>query len=276
MNSSPRGTPASDGQPAADHELRCLDRAKLRRILQAALIHDLKAPLNTATLVLDLLGRSLAHEEAPDPGDRRRLLENVEEIRRELRRLSEGLPGLLSLSDPGEEPPRTFDLAASLRCGLDLLRQQVLLRGIRLHRHFPEGPVNVTGRPADVRQAVLNVVLNALEATPRGGEIHVTVVATPGSPVRILVEDTGAGIPDADRERVFEARFSRRDGQRGLGLPVARGILREHGGSIGLNPRPGGGTVAVIELPEAPAAGQLPDAQKGADPAGVRSPEVGA
>lgn len=275
MNPSPDGSPSADGGPSVDHELRCLDRAKLRRILQAALIHDLKAPLNTATLVLDLLGRSLAQNDFPESADRSRLLDNVEEVRRELRRLSEGLPGLLALTDPGEEPRQVFDLAASLRGGLDLLRQQVLLRGVRLHRHFPQEPVLVEGRPSDLRQAVLNVVLNALEATPRGGEIHVAVESGPHGPVRVRVEDCGEGIAEADAARVFEPRFSRRPGQRGLGLPVARGILREHGGNIGLNPRTGGGTVADIELPRAPA-GTRSDSAKGADPAGIRSPEVGA
>ncbi len=276
MNPSHDGSPSAEGEPFADHELRCLDRSKLHRILQAALIHDLKAPLNTATLVLDLLGRSLAQDDFPDVRDRSRLLDNVEEVRRELRRLSEGLPGLLALSDPGQEPARVFDLAASLRCGLDLLRQQVLLRGVRLHRHFPEEPVLVQGRASDLRQAVLNVVLNALEASPRGGEIHVSLdLPESGGPVRIRVEDAGEGIAEADAARVFEPRFSRRPGQRGLGLPVARSILREHGGNIGLNRRTGGGTVALLELPRAPAETRSELAQ-GAGPAGARSPEVGA
>lgn len=269
-------TSSPEERPTPAHELRCLDRGKLRRILQTALIHDLKAPLNTATLVLDLLGRSLAHDEPIDADGRARLLENVEEVRRELRRLSEGLPGLLSLADPGAEEPRPFDLAGSLGCGLDLLRQQVLLRGIRLHRRMPSGPVVVTGRASDLRHALLNVVLNALEATPRGQEVHVTVEAPDGAAVRVRVEDSGEGIAEDALESVFAPRMTTRPGHPGLGLTVARDILREHGGTIRLNRRPGGGTVATIELPAVTPDAVRGDAAQGASPAGTPLPEVGA
>jgi signal transduction histidine kinase len=229
----------------------------VRRILQSALLHELKAPLNTATLILDLLGRSVADADLSDPAVRQQVRESVEALRREIRRLSEGMPGLLSLPEPGEEAPRPFDLGAVLEEALHLLRQQVLLRGAKLRRHLPDERVVVVGRPSELQHALLNVVLNAIECAPRGVQIDVRMSRANGT-VLLRVEDDGPGIPGGWDARVFDARVTTKEGHDGLGLAVARSILHEHGGSLRLRPREGGGTVAEIELatsmrPAAPA-----------------------
>jgi len=266
--------PSPGTVPSTDRELRAANRARVRRILQAALIHDLKAPLNTATLLVDLLGRSLTKEDAVDPAARARLAENVDEIRRELRRISEALPGLSSLPEPGEEPSGVFDLVPRLGEALDLMRQQILLRGARLHRHLPEDDVVlVRGRPSDLQHAVLNLVLNALEAMPRGGELTVRLERDPGGSVTIRIEDSGPGIRDADVPRLFQPRACRRDGHDGLGLAVARGILEEHGGTLRVASRQGGGTVATLVLPAVESAPVEPVATA-AQPAARRPPET--
>jgi signal transduction histidine kinase len=245
MADSTPPSPASDAR-----EARLANRARLRRILQRALIHDLKAPLNTAMLLMDLLGRSLEKGDAGDQIEKN--LETVEEVRRELRRMSDALPRLLSLPDPGDEAPQPFDLGPQLRESLDLLRQQVLLRGARLVRRFPAEPVVVVARLSDVLHAVLNVVLNAIEASPRGSQIEVVLERLAGN-VRISVLDRGPGLPPGLGQTVLEPRVTTLDGHDGLGLPVAKTILEEHGGSLRLLPREGGGTVAVLDLPMAAA-----------------------
>jgi signal transduction histidine kinase len=240
--------PSTPALTSEEHEHRLLSRARVRRILQATLIHDLKAPLNTAILILDLLGRSIAQDDLSSHDVRKRLRENVDEVRREIRRLSEALPGLPSLPDPGEEVPLSFDLLAALGEALHLLRQQIFLRSARVRRHFPQERIFVLGRPADLQHALVNLVLNALEAKLKGAQVDVRVERA-GDLIRIRVEDDGPGIPAELGERVFEPRVTTRDGQDGLGLTVARSILREHGGTLQLLPRDGGGTVAAMELP---------------------------
>ncbi len=238
-----------------DQEARLANRARLRRILQRALIHDLKAPLNTATLLVDLLGRSIEKGGDEEEGKN---LETVEEVRRELRRISDALPHLLSLPDPADEAAQPFDLVARLTESLDLLRQQVLLRGARLHRLFPSDPVIVMAKPSDILHAVLNVVLNAIEASPRGAAIEVTLERE-GASARLSVLDRGPGLPPDLGDRVLEPRVTTRDGHEGLGLPVARSLLKEHGGTLRLLSRDGGGTVVVLDLPVAAAsAGATP------------------
>lgn len=242
--------PSTYSPTSEEREHRSLSRARVRRILQATLIHDLKAPLNTATLILDLLGRSIAQDDLSSPEVRKRLRENVDEVRREIRRLSEALPGLPSLPDPGEEVPSSFDLLPALGEALHLLRQQIFLRTARVRRHFPQERIFVRGRPADLQHALVNLVLNALEAAPKGAQVDVRVERS-GATIRIRVEDDGPGIPAELGERVLEPHVTTRDGQDGLGLSVARSILREHGGTLRLVPRDGGGTVAALELPAA-------------------------
>jgi signal transduction histidine kinase len=241
MAETPRHSPTP-----GDPEARIANRARLRRILQRALIHDLKAPLNTATLLIDLLGRSLetkgAHEEAEHN------LATVEEVRRELRRLTDALPFLLSLPDPGDEAPLVFDWVPKLNESLDLLRQQVLLRGARLVRRFPPQPVFLMARPSDHLHAALNLVLNAIEAAPRGSQVEISMELA-DSAARFSVLDRGPGLPPELGLRVLEPRVTTRDGRDGLGLSVAQAILAEYGGTLRLLPRDGGGTVASLEFP---------------------------
>lgn len=243
----------------------------MRRILQSALLHELKAPLNTATLILDLLGRSVAHDDLSDPAVRQQIRESVDAVRREVRRLSEGLPGVLSLPEPGEEAPQPFDLVALLEDALHLLRQQVLLRGVKLRRHLPDERVVVVGRPAEVQHALLNVILNAVEAGPRGTLVDIRLACVDGKAL-VRVEDDGQGIPAQVAPRVFEPRVTSKDGHDGLGLPVAKSILDEHGGSLRVGPREGRGTVVEIEL--AIAAGSDADSKRVARDSAGRQPQA--
>ena len=111
----------------------------------------------------------------------------------------------------------------------------------------------LTGTPANVdadglRRVLINLLDNALEATDDGGSVLVRTAAEDGL-LRIVVEDTGRGIPVADRERIFQPYFSTKGRGTGLGLALSRRIVTDHGGSIRAEERSGGGTRFVVELP---------------------------
>ena len=127
MSSAP--TPA---EPVATHLcLRAADRSRVRRALQRSLIHELRSPLNAATLYLDLIGRFLGQEEVSRE-ERWSQLEHVELLRKEMRRVTEMLPGLIPLPDPGEGRRETIDLAEELPRLLRLIQQlRKKLPGIR-------------------------------------------------------------------------------------------------------------------------------------------------
>jgi two-component system cell cycle sensor histidine kinase/response regulator CckA len=113
-----------------------------------------------------------------------------------------------------------------------------------------------------VEQAVVNLVVNASDAMPQGGELTLRTGQEDAGRVWVSVSDTGPGIPEEIRERVFEPFFTTReaDGGSGLGLAVVHGIVTQHGGSIELETRSGAGTTFRVLFPQAEAA-QAPPAQ---------------
>ena len=104
-----------------------------------------------------------------------------------------------------------------------------------------------------VRQAVINVALNAIQAMPRGGRLRVRTSAADGL-ATVEVTDTGPGIPDALRERVFEPFFTTKTSGTGLGLAIVKHVVEVHGGGVDVGPAPGGGTRFVLRFPLAPPA----------------------
>jgi signal transduction histidine kinase len=102
-----------------------------------------------------------------------------------------------------------------------------------------------------VRQAVINVALNAAQAMPRGGKLQIRTSAADGH-ATVEVTDTGPGIPDALRERVFEPFFTTRTRGTGLGLAIVKHVVEVHGGGVDVSPAPGGGTRLSLRFPLAP------------------------
>jgi signal transduction histidine kinase len=103
-----------------------------------------------------------------------------------------------------------------------------------------------------VRQAVINVALNALQAMPRGGRLRIRTTAADGF-AAVEVADTGPGIPDALREKVFEPFFTTKTSGTGLGLSIVRHVVEVHGGGVDVAPAAGGGTRLTLRFPIAAA-----------------------
>ena len=99
-----------------------------------------------------------------------------------------------------------------------------------------------------LKQAFMNVVLNAMEAMPQGGVLRVSTF-TENDSVCIKIQDTGVGIPAADLEHLFEPFFTRKARGTGLGLANVKRILEEHGGSVEINSKPDEGTEVLLRLP---------------------------
>lgn len=123
-----------------------------------------------------------------------------------------------------------------------------------------EGAAQIAFDRRLVQRAVRNLLENALGASEGGGEVRVTVapVGDDGA-LAVTVDDRGPGVPDPDLERIFEPYFSTSSGGTGLGLPIARRIVEEHGGTITASRRPGGGLSVRIVLPAGQASGGSPD-----------------
>jgi signal transduction histidine kinase len=235
-------------------ELQRLDGYK--NDLIATVSHELKNPLSVIIGNAELIADNVHRRSAPQ----RR---NVHAIQRAAQRMSRVVDDLLLLSrvadpdhsgdllrvDLGEIAARVIALVEPIAAGR---RQTMTLRATP--------PVDVLGEPPELERVVQALLTNAVKYTPEGGEIVVTVRGTPVG-VELAVADTGIGIVEGDRERIFE-EFYRAPapavlGQAGtgLGLAIVDRIVRRHGGTVGVESEPGAGSTFRVTLPAAPPAG---------------------
>jgi signal transduction histidine kinase len=103
---------------------------------------------------------------------------------------------------------------------------------------------------SSIRGALMNLILNAIEATPEGGVVSISTARTAES-LRLEIADTGPGIDEEKAKKIFEPFYTTKAGGLGLGMPYAKKIIDQHGGTIVLNSRPGEGTTITVMLPAA-------------------------
>ncbi|HEX9731747.1 MAG TPA: HAMP domain-containing sensor histidine kinase [Thermoanaerobaculia bacterium] len=208
--------------------------------LAAGLAHEVRNPLNAIAMAAQRLERREVGDAHPTglPG----------RIRAEVARLEETLQGFLDLARPAAGPRERFDLAELARDVGALAELEANERGVRLR--FDTRPSAVVADRAAVRRALLNLLRNALQASPRDGDVEVAV-GSDGTRARFAVRDRGPGVEAGREERLFDAFVTTRADGAGLGLALVRRVAAEHGGDATLANRPDGGVEAVFELPRA-------------------------
>ena len=158
---------------------------------------------------------------------------------------------MLSHARPGaavRESDHTL-LAGACESVLQLVSHRAADLGVGIELAAPGPPLRVALSDDSLRQVVLNLVLNALDVTPRGGRVRLLLGAADGL-AELRVEDDGPGVPEALRERVFEAFFSSRtEAPGGLGLAITRRIVEEAGGSVAALAHGSGGSCFRVRLP---------------------------
>lgn len=238
----------SDVNPPVDAE-RARLQAQYAEIatLAGGLAHEIRNPLSTIRMNLDLLAEEV--EETDDPRVRR-MSTKLERIRRECLHLEEILTAFLQFARAGELRLEEADLGQLVREFIDVYRPQAEGRRIVLSPHLASNLPTVRVDPRLMRQVLLNLVLNAQQALPKGGQIELQTYAA-GDQVCLAIIDNGCGIPEAARPHLFEVFFSTKPAGSGLGLPTARKIVEAHGGTIRCDSEVGKGTRFTISLPGA-------------------------
>jgi signal transduction histidine kinase len=226
--------------------------------MTAGLSHEIRNPLNAAALQLSVLERRLQRLPPETHGP---LLEPLTLVKDEIRRLDHILEDFLQFARPREFVPRAVELGPVVARVLDLLEGEAERRGVAVVRDLDPGPLPpVAGDEERLRQVLVNLALNALEATPERGTIRVTCFGEPPDPERegdrgrvgVAIEDSGAGVPSAVRDRIFEPFFTTKARGSGLGLSIVHAIVAQHGGSIAIEDGEVGGARFVLSLPRAP------------------------
>jgi signal transduction histidine kinase len=200
--------------------------------------HELKNPLSAVKGLVQLLARSAADE---------RTRERLRVIDGEVSRMEAILRDYLSFSRPLDDlRPEPVEVGAIADDVLAVLEARAESAGVTLIRSG--GPAEATCDPRRLKEALLNLIANALEATPRRGSVEVAVSGGDEGAV-IVVRDTGRGIKPEDLARVGTPFFTTREGGTGLGVVLARAVIRQHGGELRFDSEVGRGTTATVRLP---------------------------
>jgi signal transduction histidine kinase len=224
--------------------------------LAAGMAHELRNPL----MAMKVLIQAAADR---DGGLAGRDLAVLEE---EITRLEHLIRTFLDFARPPRLEKRTFEVQGVLDQTVKLVSGRAARQGVGIELQGPGEPVRAEADMGQVRQVVLNLLMNALDALPAGGTVWVRT-ATEGDPagrrwLTIRVADNGAGLPAELGQQIFEPFVSTKDTGVGLGLSVCRRIVEAHGGTITAADRPGGGAIFVVRLP-------LPAAPEPCLPAGA-------
>jgi two-component system, NtrC family, sensor histidine kinase HydH len=247
---APRAPEPATPAPAADgaerEDTRRL-RAQYAEISQLAggLAHEIRNPLSTVRLNLDLLAEDFQDGETPRD---RRVRQRVERLQHEVLRLQGILENFLRFARIQDLKLEAVDLNAIVEEIRDFYEPTAATKSVVIRAQLAADLPSIRLDADLFKQALLNLVLNAEHAMPTGGELILTT-RREGRWVVLDVTDTGAGMTEAVRARIFEAFFSTRSGGSGLGLPTTRKIVEAHGGTIHVQSEPGKGSQFTIRLP---------------------------
>jgi signal transduction histidine kinase len=230
-----------------ERRARMNERLAAAGALAAGLAHEIRNPLNGASLHLSVLDRALAR--SPEVPEAARDASAV--LRAEIRRLGALVTDFLDVARPkplARAPVDVNDVARSVQA---LLAPEAEARRVTLELEAFPFPATAQVDSERTKQVLVNLVRNALEAVKEGGHVAVRVRRLPHE-VEVDVHDDGPGIPDPTAP-IFDAFFTTKDRGTGLGLSIVQRIVTDHGGEVSFASRPGA-TTFTVRLPIAPQA----------------------
>jgi signal transduction histidine kinase len=228
-------------------ERRARDAERLAELgtLTGGLAHEIKNPLSTVQLNLQLLAEDLT----PDNPAYGRIVNRLNTVQKETSRLRDILDDFLRYAGKLELDRQPTNLNELLEDLVDFFHPQAQLQRVRLRvRPHAGGPLTAPVDPRLIKQAVLNLMLNALQAMPQGGELILGAAQQDGRAL-IDIVDTGKGIQPEAVDKIFNAYYTSKKGGTGLGLAMAQRIVKEHGGEISVKSELGKGSDFTLRLP---------------------------
>jgi K+-sensing histidine kinase KdpD len=226
-------------------------KEKVRQVMQseklasigemaASFVHEIRNPLGIILGAVETL-----HKEVPEPVRR----EMLEFIREEAERINDRLTNFLDFAKPKAPSFRETDLGEILEKTVELISGAARAQNVEIVARLPREKTPFYADPEQLREALVNLELNALEAMPDGGTLTLTLVQNAGEGAVIRVSDTGPGIPPEAEAKIFDPFFTTKEGGTGLGLAIVHRSVKNHGGAVFVEGNNGRGATFVISLP---------------------------
>jgi signal transduction histidine kinase len=230
-----------EAQRSAQEEKRDL----LARLL-AHLAHEIRNPLSSLDIHVQLLEEDFSAGGINPPS---RTFDRFQIIRGEIRRLENIVTRFLQLAGPSalETKLLSLNLLANQTC--DLLRADAVERGVELTLDLAVDLPSIDADPVQLSQALINLIINALQATPAKGHVLVRTRLEKAGYVAVDVSDDGPGIDPEDHAKIFEPYFTTKSEGSGLGLWITQQIVHAHGGSLLLESGRGRGSTFTLSIP---------------------------
>ena len=230
-----------------EHQASTVESEKLQALtlLAAGVAHEIGNPLNSLNIHLQLLQRELKHVAGKELEGLNELLEVATQ---EVARLDQIIHQFLRAVRPTQPQLERADVKELVAEALQVLRQEINDRGVWVEEEFSADLPSVHVDRGQLKQAIFNVVKNAMDARTKGGVLKINAY-TSGRFVAVAFKDTGQGIEPDKLGSIFEAYQTTKNEGTGLGLMIVQRIIREHGGQIEVDSRPGEGTTFILYLP---------------------------
>lgn len=231
-------------------ELNQAERSAVIGRLASAIAHEIRNPLNYINLTLDHLRTQFA----PSDPEKRAVFERLtKQVKDEVARANARITEFLSYSRPSRLKLRPLALRPIIEDVLRTVEVQANENGIELRLEEQTDVPPVMGDPESLRSLFANLIINGLQAMDgHGGRLRIDIAPDPPSgSVRVVVEDTGRGIPPGDLPHLFEPYFSTKETGTGLGLAIVKKAVEDHGGAIQVQSVIGRGTTFTVTLPAA-------------------------
>jgi signal transduction histidine kinase len=227
-----------------EEEVRTADRLAAVGQLAAGVAHEIRNPLGVIRAAAQL-----ARDEKVDNPEVR---ESIAVILNEVDRANRVVTGLLDFARPASPDVVTLDLQETVREAVGIMGSYAASHGVALIPDMTDRPLRVSGDGELLKQAFINLIMNAVQASPPGETVEVRVLSAAGDGMEgamVEIRDHGPGIPSEIMEKVFDPFFTTRAQGHGLGLAIVHRIVRDHGGQVRINSRPEAGTTASVWLP---------------------------
>lgn len=227
-----------------EEQARLADKLAVIGQMAAGTAHEIRNPLTGIRGFVQLIEKALIKHDLKEQA------EYVPMILAEIDRINEIIKDFLLLAKPAKATEELFDVNQAVAECLVFVENETLLREVEMVVRYADGLPPVRGEMDKLKQVVLNLARNALEAMPGGGRLEVGT-RSDGNWIVIEIRDTGEGIPADKLQKIFEPFFTTKEGGTGLGLPVSYKIVQDFGGELTAESEVGKGTLFQVRLPTA-------------------------